>query len=527
MIEPQLDSAYRPVRRDGKKAPLDSSENVASSEVEPAPPAAANTRGAFSVVLIAGFMALLDVSIVNVALPSIESQLHASSAQVQWIVAGYSLSFGLVLIAAGKLGDIFGRRRLFLVGVAGFALASLGCGLAPTADFLVATRLVQGVFAGILNPQILGLIQDLFVGKARARAFGTYGAMIGVSTAVGPLLGGVLIQLLGPELGWRSVFMINVPIAIVLLPLIVRWLPRSTSERQSFRGILGRLDPIGVLLLGAVVVSIMWPFMERSDAGSNEASGTMVWFFVAAAVLLLLFVGWERIWSHRGGTVLLNRKLMGSASYMIGVATGFSYFAGFTSIFVVATLYMQQGVGFSPLAAGAAQVPFALMAGLSSLIAGRLVSRFGRSIPIVGSTIILTMVAATGLAARFVDPAHVPWIAIILLGFAGFGSGLVISPNQTLTLEAVPRGQAGVGAALLQTMQRIGTSVGVTVVTMVFFIVGAKGGSGAGDAHSQAVLEGFSDSMFMIAGILSLTLVLNLVDRFRPHERSVQIERVG
>ncbi len=491
-----------------------------------APDGAKNkTRGAFAVVLIAGFMALLDVSIVNVALPSIEAHLHTTPSEIQWIVAGYSLTFGLIMIAAGKAGDIFGRRLLFLAGVSGFSLASLACGLAPTASFLVVSRLIQGTFAGILNPQILGLIQDLFTGKRRARAFGTYGAMVGVSTAIGPLLGGFLIQTLGPNIGWRSVFMINVPIAAVVIPLIIWWLPHRKTTKMAARSLIGKFDPVGVLLLGGIVVGIMWPFMEQSDSAKHGGSLLdSLWILIIPAALIAVFFLWERFWEHHGGSVLISPRLLKSPSYVIGVATGFSYLAGFTSIFVIPTMYLQEGAKFSPFAAGAAQVPFALLAGASAMIAGRLVVRWGRSVPLVGSTIMLLSCVAIGWFATVGEPRLVPVVTIVLLGIAGAGSGLIISPNQTLTLEVVPPSDAGVAAAVLQTMQRIGTSIGLAVVTMVFFTSGFSSGTGSSLAEDQAA---FAKSMLLVAAIASVTVMLNLVDRFRTHEKVVRQEKVS
>ena len=182
---------------------------------------------AFAVCLGAGFMTLLDVSIVNVALPSIEASLGAGPSDLQWIVAGYTLAFGLVLVPAGRLGDVRGRRTVFVAGLTGFVVASAACGLATTPEMLAVMRLVQGLAAGVLNPQVVGLIQQLFTGPERGRAFGLFGATIGVSTAVGPLLGGLLLAVFGEDQGWRAVFLVNVPLGAVLIPLALRYLPRT------------------------------------------------------------------------------------------------------------------------------------------------------------------------------------------------------------------------------------------------------------------------------------------------------------
>lgn len=470
--------------------------------------------GAFAIVLAAGFMTLLDVSIVNVALPSIEKSLDASAPQVQWIIAGYALTFGLLLIAAGRAGDIFGRRKLFMIGVAGFFLASLGCGLAPNATFLTALRLVQGVFAGVLNPQVLGLIQDLFVGKERAKAFGTYGMMVGISTALGPLLGGLLISAFGAAHGWRFVFLINVPIGLVLLPLAYRWLPRKDSVNgrkvTGGGGLLKEFDPVAIVLLALIVLSIMWPFLEVSESKDGTFEEAPFWMLGIAVAIAVVLYFWERYWTRKGALPLMDKRLMTDPSYMLGIGAGFTYFAGFTSIFVVVTIFLQQGMGFSALMAGVAQMPFALASGVSAYVAGRLVNRFGRNIPIIGSAVMVVSIFVVALCAHVVPETALPWVVIGVLCLAGIGSGLVISPNQALTLASVLPPVAGVAAALLQTMQRVGTAIGLAVVTTVFFM----------SVTTEGYVRALSAAMVLVGVILTLTLVINIIDRFRRHGQS-------
>src|SRR4051794_18186571 len=216
--------------------------------------------GALTVCLVAGFMTLLDVSIVNVALPSIATGLHAGESSLQWIVSGYALTFGLLLVPAGRFGDARGRRPVFMWGLAAFVLASVACGLAPNDGTLIAARLLQGAAGGVLTPQVSGLIQQLFRGAERAKAFGALGASIGLSTAVGPLLGGLIISVFGADLGWRFVFFVNLPVGLVALFLAARLIPHvpATGRRES-------LDPVGVLLLGAAVTCVLLPFIEQEQ----------------------------------------------------------------------------------------------------------------------------------------------------------------------------------------------------------------------------------------------------------------------
>ncbi len=238
---------------------------------------------ALSVALTAGFMTLLDVSIVNVALPSIRTALHAPDSALQWIVSGYALSFGLVLVAAGRLGDARGRRSMFILGVSLFAASSLAAGLSPNAWWLVGARLVQGVGGGIINPQVSGLIQQLFRGAERGRAFGRLGTTIGISTAVGPVLGGVLIAAFGAQNGWRWIFLVNLPVGALAIALALRYV-----DRDGRPGPARDLDPWGALLLGAGVVGVLWPLVSDQWSPGDAAA------LVAGLSLLVAFVAWER-----------------------------------------------------------------------------------------------------------------------------------------------------------------------------------------------------------------------------------------
>lgn len=447
-------------------------------------------------VLVGGFMTLLDVSIVNVALPSIQTVLGATASQIQWIVAGYSLTFGLMLVPAGRFGDIFGRRRMFLIGLAGFTLFSLACGFAPSATALAVLRLLQGAFAGIMNPQISALIQELFQGQERARAFGMFGMTVGVSTAVGPLLGGVLVTGIGAEHGWRSVFLINVPIALALLPLAARNLP-SRSPRRDANG-LG-LDIPGLLLIAGIVLSAMWPFVTASSHPEGLA-GAPWWLLTVALALLAVLALWERSRDARGKPAVLPRALVGNAGFMMGAALAAAYFSGFTSIFVVVTMFYQDGLGHSALIAGLAQMPFALTSAVASQWSGRHVMRMGRRIVVQGLVILSAAVAAMGLVAAVAPVSVSQWAIPVLMGIAGWGSGSVISPNQTLTLAEVPVPLAGTAAGLLQTFQRLGGSVGLALLTTVYFArVAAEGDGPMAYAHALALSLVFTLAILLLA----------------------------
>ena len=451
---------------------------------------------ALAVCLVAGFMTLLDVSIVNVALPSIEQGLSASSSDLQWVVSGYALTFGLVLVPAGRLGDATGRRRMFVAGVVLFGVASLLCGLATSSALLVAARLLQGVGGGLLNPQVSGLIQTLFRGSERARAFGMLGATIGISTAVGPIAGGVILSLLGADAGWRWIFFVNLPVAVAAVVLALRWIPVAEAREGARKR--QDLDPVGVALLGAGVLALLLPLVESGRGSSSSVPG---WVAAVGAALLALFVAWERRYTSRGRTPLVDLRLFGLPGYASGAVVATVYFSGFTGIFFVLTIYFQQGLGYSALVAGLAVTPFAAGSAVMSAVGGRLVTRFGRSLVTAGLVLVVVGLVATDVVLSTVEGPRTGWYAALPLLLAGLGSGMVISPNITLTLADVPVERAGTAGGVLQTGQRIGTAAGIALIGTVFF---AATGDGGGSAAAL--------SLRVATGLVILSLVASLAD---------------
>lgn len=329
---------------------------------------------ALLICLVASFMTLLDVSVVTIALPSMERGLHMSPAEITWAVAGYALAFGLTLVPAGRLGDEYGRRKLFLVGLALFAVTGVICGAAPDVGVLIAGRLLRGVSAGILAPQVIGLLQQMYPKKTRGRAFGYYGATTGMSTAIGPLLGGVVLQSFGPAVGWRWVFYLSIPIVLVALAVGVKVLP---ADR---RGNAHRLDLLGVLLLGLGVLLVMLPMLEETGTKARP----QFWLFAVGAVFLVLFVLWQRRLAERDARPLVHLKVLRIRSYAIGTTIATTFYAGFTSIFLVLTLFLQQGLKYSPLHAALATLIFTIVSACAAVLSGRLVHRVGRPLVEIG-----------------------------------------------------------------------------------------------------------------------------------------------
>ena len=434
---------------------------------------------ALAVVMAAGAMTLLDVSIVNVALPTLRAGLNADDSDVQWIVAGYALAFGVALVPMGRLGDARSRRTVFMIGVALFTLSSAAAGAAPTPWVISLARVLQGLGGGIITPQVSGFIQNLFQGRDRAKAFSIFGATIGLSTAVGPLLGGLLVALGGESYGWRLVFYVNVPIGIAIILVARRLLPANapSQKRQS-------LDPVGVLLFAVAVVLVLYPLVE---GGQGEPLAARPWWLLGvAAAFGLGFVLWERRWLRRGKQTLIDLALLKVPAYVFGLGLGTFYFAGFTAIFLITTLYLQVGLHYTALQAGLTTTPFAVGAAVSALIGGRLVERFGRWLAVVG----LVMISA-GLVLIDVLVPHLSGgvgakLAPAFL-LAGLGGGLVVTPNVTLTLAEVDPVHAGSGGGMLQTAQRVGSAIGVAVILAQFFAALGRTGGDYAEALSMAL----------------------------------------
>lgn len=459
---------------------------------------------AFVVCVVVASLTILDISKVNVALPVIEDSLGGGPTELQLIVAGYSLTFGLALVPAGRYGDLHNRRRMFLVGLTVFAIASLACTVAPLPAVLVAARLLQGVAAGILMPQAVGLIQQLFTGRERGQAFGVFGAVIGLSVAFGPTLGGVLIAAGGPDLGWRLMFLVNVPLAAAVFPLAVRFLPRTQAPTDGPRN----LDPIGTTVLGLATLALMLPFVFTT--GSEDDDPRRWLLLIPAALAGAGFVLWERRYAASGRAPVVDFRLFRIRSFRNGILLATFYFGAVPGTFLTTTLFLQEGRGLSPVAAGLVSVPFALLSALTSWWSGRLVHRFGALLVLGGLVVVVIGVLGAVVAAVLLPGPWAPWAMAASLGIAGAGGGAVISPNQTLTLEEVPVWQGGLAGSIGQVGQRVGTAVGVAMSASVFF-----GTLSTEAAHVGALVaydDAYRNASAVVAALLAGAILFALLD---------------
>ena len=461
-------------------------------------------RRAFAVSVLVAAFTILDLTKVNVALPSIEAAFDIGSTELQLIVSGFVLAFGLTLVPMGRLGDQRSRRVLFVVGLSLFSVTSLACALAPTSEVLLAARLLQGVAAGIQMPQVIGLIQELYQGPERGRAFGMFGATIGLSTAFGPTLGGLLIALGGPVDGWRWVFGINVPLGILAIVLVLTLLP-TTRERSAAPL---ALDPVGIVLFGVSIVALLWPFLFTT--GSPDDDPNRWWVLLALPVALAAFVLWERRYAATGRAPLIDLGLLRIGSFRNGTVIATVYFAAMPTMFLLTTLYLQGGVGLAAVFAGMVTIGYALSSAVASWRSGRLVERYGRALVVWGLAVLLAAVGGLVAAALWLPTG--PGIAamVVLLVIGGIGGGIVLSPNQTLTLADVPLAQGGVAGSLGQLGQRIGTAIGSAVALALFSstVFSEEGSRPAIDVFHDAYAAG----MGAVAALLALALILAIGD---------------
>ncbi len=460
----QLNTAPRPVVSPAPPARPASAARPAS----PAPPAAgtALTGTGLAIILVGVLLPMVDFFIVNVALPTIDRDLHASAPLLELVVSAYASAYALLLVVGGRLGDAFGRRRLFLAGMAAFTLTSLACGLAPSALVLVAARAAQGASAALMVPQVLSTIQAATQGQRRARALARYGATGGLAAVVGQLLGGLLVSANIDGTGWRPIFLVNVPIGVTGLILARRHVPESRSGHAA------RVDYHGTVLLGVTVLALLIPLTE------GPALRWPAWTIALLAVAplaLAAFAAVEVRIERSGRVPLVPPSLLAHRSMRSGLSLALPFFAGFGAFMFSYALLVQQGLHDSALAAGAGLAPMAAAFLLASLSTSRLLRRFGARVLAAGAIAQaagLLIIGATVLAAW----PHVP-VLLLAPGMvvAGLGQGLVMSPLFGVVLSEVPPASAGAASGVLTTTQQVALALGVATLGSLFIALAGDG----------------------------------------------------
>ncbi|MGD8194445.1 MFS transporter [Herbiconiux sp. P18] len=464
------------------------------------------------IVLLAGmFIALLDTTIVNVALPTIRTSIDASEATLSWIISGYALAFGLALIPAGRIGDRIGHKWVFFTGLALFTVASLACGLAQDSTQLIVARVVQGLAGGIFVPSVTAFIQLLFPPRSRGKAFAIMGAVIGVSSALGPIVGGLIIQAFGEESGWRLVFGVNLPIGLATLVAAVFLLPARTAAADGAPAERPKLalDWVGLVLVSAALVALLVPLIEGQDEGWPLWT---ILSLVAGVLLLVAFGAWEVRYTRRDKVPLVPPSLFRHPAFTGGVVLALVYFASFTSIFFTISLLWQAGLGHTALESGAVSIPFALGSIVGSSQSSRLAQRLGRTVLVIGTAAVVVGLAAIWVILLVTPPADLTnWLLLAPLLVAGAGNGLFIAPNAQFIVATVDRKEAGSASGVISAMQRVGSAIGIAVVGSVFFgsLVVGQGSPDAlatGFVNSSAVAMAVSTGFAVLAFLLVFAL---------------------
>lgn len=468
-----------------------------SPEATTPPPGLASSyplRWAAAVVMLAGIlMDLIDVTIVNVAVPSIRSGLHASGAQVEWVISAYMLAFAAVLITAGSLGDLLGRKRLFLTGMALFAVASLGAGVSHTPDELIIARVVQGAAAGVMTPQLLATFRTMFDGADLGKAFGLYGMAGGFATAIGLVAGGALTSANLFGWHWRTVFLINVPIALVTFAAGMRFIPetRARSGRKP--------DLAGPAALVVALVAIIYPVLE----GRQNGWPTWGWMVLAGGLALLaaLLVFEARV--HRDGVApLIQVEIFRSVAFSAGQAVQLAFSAGLQAFFLIFALWVQVGQHYSPLRAGLTTVAFSVGAFFLAAMAIPLAKRYGRLVLVGGGIVMGTGCVGVAVGAHHVGHTTNPWPLVPGLAVAGIGLSLLVIPLANVVLAAVPRDIAGGASGIFSTVQQVGGVMGVAALGSIFFSYAQPHGYRAAFIHTIPYVTG----IFLVAAAIALIL---------------------
>jgi EmrB/QacA subfamily drug resistance transporter len=445
------------------------------------------------VVLAAECMDLLDGTIVNIAAPSIGADLHTASTGLQWIVGGYALTFAVGLVTGGRLGDIFGRRRLFLVGAAGFTLSSLLCGLAPSTGTLIAARLLQGGFAALLIPQGFGIIRQVFPPEEMGKAFGMFGPVIGLGAVLGPVIGGLLVDgdLFGT--GWRMVFFVNLPLGLAALAAAARLLPESRAERPP------RLDLGGAALISTAAGLLVYPLIQGRELGWPA------WTFVsmaASVVALGAFAVHERRRERAGLSPLVTPSLLRKRAFSAGMVTAMVFFAGMIGIMFTFALCLQLGLHYGPAHAGVSMIAWALGTAIGAgTAAGALAPRFGRHVLHAGVLVMLAGVLGMLAVAHAQGDGLSSWGVFGPELLAGVGMGAILAPLFDIVLAGVDDDEVGSASGTLNAMQQLGAALGIAVLGTVFFSA----------VSHHGFVGAFERILWIEAGVLAVTAALVLL----------------
>lgn len=432
-----------------------------------------------TVVLIAEMMDLLDATIVNVAGPALAEKLGATPTDLQWVIGGYALALGSGLILGGRLGDRYGRRDMFIFGIIGFTLASVACAVAPTVFALIIFRFIQGFLGAMLLPQGFGLIRESFSPQEFGKAFAAYGPAFGLGGILGPVIGGFLIQADLFSLGWRAVFLVNLPIGIAAVVLSAKYLPKSAADKTV------KIDFFGALLVMFASGLLVYPLIQGQEAGWPLWTYLML---IGSAVVFVIFAYLEKATVKRGGTPLIDARIFKKRAYTLGLAGLALYFAGFTGIYLILTLFLQFGEKFTSAEAGLGNIPIALGSAIGGTISGAfLADKIGGRYSLqIGAVVQLVGVVMMWFAVPSLGNFSI-WQMVPALVVSGIGTGLIAAPIFDTILTTVEPNQSGSASGVLSAVQSVASSVGVAIFGTVFFKFALIGEADAGFRNALIV----------------------------------------
>jgi MFS family permease len=424
------------------------------------------------------------------------TELGADSAELEFVVAGYGLAFAILLVTGGRLGDLFGRKRLFILGMAGFTIASALCGVATNPSVLVASRVLQGLTAALMNPQVLALIRVTFPENERARAIGYFGTTLGLASIAAQLIGGVLIQADIAGLGWRPIFLVNVPVGIVALLAARRILKESRAEGRP------SVDIGGVVIGSAALLLLVYPLVEGREAGWPSWA---IWSLIGSVPTMAAFVAWEWVVQHQGRAPLVNLRLFRDFTFSLGLVMAMTFFGGLSAFFMGLTIFLQQGFGFSPLATGVIFVAFGIGFVGGSLVSARLAKLIGPRAISVGTGLMCSgLLAIVALAQQAHGAPINPRVLFLVLIWYGVGQGLALPTLVTSAVGSsrIPPQDAGSAAGVFSMVQQVSFALGVAVIVGIFFTQLGRGTDGLTYENALSV------ALTCNAGLLAATCAL-------------------
>jgi EmrB/QacA subfamily drug resistance transporter len=441
------------------------------------------------IVLAAEIMDLLDSTIVNVAGPSLKDELYATPSGLQWVIGGYTLTLGAGLVLGGRLADRYSRRNVFLLGLISFTITSLLCAIAPNINSLIAFRLIQGFAGAMVLPHVIGFIRDVFPPEELGKAFAIFGPVFGLGGILGPIIGGFIIDGNLASTGWRAVFLVNIPIGIINIALAWKYLPKRASDHSI------KIDLVGSILIISSSGLLLLPLIQ------GQESGWPLWTFISLAASLFgfgIFALQQRWVISRNRTPLVNPDIFKSKTYNLGLAGIFTFFAGFTGVYLIITLFLQIGEGYSARGAGIANIAIALGTAIGGALSGAvLADKFGTRVLQFGA--IAQIIGALLLFIALPDMQSFNfWHIAPGMLVSGFGTGLVVAALFDAILLAIKDELVGSASGVLSAIQSIGSSVGVAIFGTVFF----------NKITTDGIDQGFRSALLLQVGLVSTFLLI-------------------